>query len=109
MENLNHTFRVVWNESLQVWQAVAETSSSRGKTKSAKSARRRAVAAAVAAGWMGLGLAHAGELPAGAQVVGGQAQVQTLGRVMTVQQSSDKLALDWQSFSVGQGHTLNFV
>lgn len=110
MENLNHTFRVIWNQSLQVWQAVAETACSRGKTKSSKSARRSAAAAAaVAASVLGLGAAHAGDLPTGAQVVGGQAQVQTQGRVMTVQQSSDKLALDWQSFNVGQGHTVNFV
>ena len=111
MDNLNHTFRVVWNQTLQVWQAVAETACSRGKTKSSKSARRAIVAAAAAvaaaaSGLLGLGLAQAADLPAGAQVVGGQAQVQTQGRVMTVQQGSDKLALDWQSFNVGQGLSL---
>ncbi|MBT9491676.1 MAG: filamentous hemagglutinin N-terminal domain-containing protein [Paucibacter sp.] len=48
-------------------------------------------------------------LPSGAQVVAGQAQIRTQGNVLTVQQGSALLATDWRSFSIGTGHTVNFV
>ncbi|MCV2355588.1 filamentous hemagglutinin N-terminal domain-containing protein [Paucibacter sp. B2R-40] len=48
-------------------------------------------------------------LPSGAQVVAGQAQIRTLGNVLTVQQNSALLATDWRSFNIGAGHTVNFV
>lgn len=110
MSNLNHTFRIIWNHSLQVWQAVAETASGQGKSKSAKSALTPSSGAVVAlAGALTLGLAHAGDLPLGGQVVGGQASVQTTGSVMTVRQATANLAMDWQSFNIGKGNTVNFV
>ena len=33
---MNQVFRIIWNAQTQVWQAVAETSKGRGKTKSTK-------------------------------------------------------------------------
>ncbi|MCV2368754.1 MBG domain-containing protein [Roseateles oligotrophus] len=51
----------------------------------------------------------AANLPSGAQVVAGQAQVHSAGNVLTVQQSSTLLATNWQSFNIGAGHTVNFV
>ncbi|MCV2357578.1 filamentous hemagglutinin N-terminal domain-containing protein [Paucibacter sp. TC2R-5] len=53
--------------------------------------------------------ARAAQLPTGAQVVAGQAQISAQGNVLTVQQNSALLATDWRSFSIGAGHTVNFV
>jgi len=101
---MNRMFRVIWNASMGVWQAVSEASKGRGKTKSVKGAPLLLLCAA------GLGQsALAGDLPTGGQVVGGTGSIAQSGSTMTVQQGSDRLAVDWASFSVGQGNTVNFV
>ncbi|MBT9371277.1 MBG domain-containing protein [Rhizobium sp. CSW-27] len=53
--------------------------------------------------------AHADPLPTGASVAAGQASVATSGTAMTVTQSSDKAIVNWNSFSVGSGYSVNFV
>jgi filamentous hemagglutinin family protein len=53
--------------------------------------------------------ARAAQLPTGAQVVAGQAQISAQGNVLTVQQNSALLATDWRSFNIGAGHTVNFI
>ena len=59
---------------------------------------------------MAAGLAHsAAPLPEGGQVAAGSGSISRQGQTLTVQQTSARLALDWQSFSVGAGHTVQFV
>ncbi|PUE25458.1 hypothetical protein B9Z39_12735, partial [Limnohabitans sp. JirII-29] len=60
---------------------------------------------------LGLAFGHSAvaQLPSGANVVAGSATIQQNGAVMTITQSSDKLATNWQSFSIGQGNTVKFV
>ena len=48
-------------------------------------------------------------LPTGGTVTAGTAQITSTGQTMTVTQGSDKLALDWQSFNIGKGHSVHFV
>jgi filamentous hemagglutinin family protein len=47
-------------------------------------------------------------LPTGAKVAAGQATVSTAGSSMTVRQTSDRVALHWDSFSIGQGNSVRF-
>lgn len=48
--------------------------------------------------------------PAGATVVAGQAQISQSGASTTlVRQTSDKAIVDWRSFSIGAGETVQFV
>lgn len=42
-------------------------------------------------------------------MVAGQGSIQTAGSVMKIQQTSERLVTDWQSFSIGQGSTVQFV
>jgi filamentous hemagglutinin family protein len=53
--------------------------------------------------------AHAGDLPTGGQIVAGSGSINQSGNTMTVNQTSDRLAADWQSFSIGQGNNVNFI
>ncbi|MEY3503034.1 MAG: hypothetical protein RL763_1102, partial [Pseudomonadota bacterium] len=71
-------------------------------------------ALALATGLLCLGLAHAQsppaptQLPQGGKVVGGSAAISSSGNSLTVQQSSQRAAIDWNSFNVGSGAQVNF-
>jgi len=69
---------------------------------------------ALATGLLCLGLAHAQtppaptQLPQGGKVVGGSAAITSSGNSLTVQQTSQRAAIDWNSFNVGSGAQVNF-
>ena len=118
---MNHIYRVVYNHALGVWQAVSEIGKGRKKTKTNKSARRPGLVQQLCAllnvlsGKIALGSlillsnsVYANNLPSGGQVVGGQASISQNGTVMNIHQTTDKTAINWQSFDIGQGHTVNF-
>jgi len=105
---VNRIYRLVWNASKNIWQVVSELGSKRTKSSTGRARRRRRLAlmalAAAAAG------AHAADpLPTGGHVTAGQATLNYAGKTLTVNQGSNKAAIDWTGFSVGQGHTVNFV
>lgn len=104
--SLNHTFRLVWSEARQMFVAVAETCRSRGKLKSS-------VAGSVAAVLMGMAgtsvyALDPGALPSGGQVTAGNAAISSAGNTMNIDQSSQRAAINWQSFNVGSAATVNF-
>jgi filamentous hemagglutinin family protein len=47
-------------------------------------------------------------LPTGGQVVVGNGQLSQQGKLLIIQQNSNKLGLDWQSFNIGSGATVEF-
>jgi len=113
---VNHIYRVIWNAGLGVYQAVAETGKAQGKGNAGKVARsaRRAALVATLAGLGSLGswgsTAWAQSvLPTGGAVVAGSGTIAQAGKVMTVTQTTAKMAADWQSFNIGAGNTVNFV
>ena len=54
-------------------------------------------------------LLFAGSLPEGGTLTYGQGQVTQTGKEMTITQSSAKMAMDWNSFNIGQGNKVTFV
>jgi filamentous hemagglutinin family protein len=58
-------------------------------------------------GVLGVGLAQAG--PQGGQVTAGAGSIAQSGATTTVTQSSQSLSLNWRSFNVGAGETVDFV
>ncbi len=103
--SLNHTYRLVWSDALQTFVPVAECARGRGKGGK-KSARARSLMLGIA---LLAGAAVHAQLPTGGQVTAGSASMATQGKTLTITQTSDRMAADWQSFSIGQGHTVNFV
>ena len=101
---MNHVYRLVWNSALQTWQVAAESARSRGK-----SSATLVSAVALAGSLLFGGFAWAQTLPTGGNVVAGNGSIAQSGSTMTVTQSSHRMAVDWQSFSIGQGSTVNFV
>ncbi|WP_172600431.1 YDG domain-containing protein [Sulfurivermis fontis] len=99
---MNRAYRLVWSDIHQAFVAVAEFARARGK---------RASSAVLAAACLAVPLAptFAANLPEGGRIVAGSGSIAQSGNTMTVSQSTDRMAADWQSFSIGQGYAVNFV
>ena len=96
---MNHVFRVIWSHALRTWVVVAENVKGKGKSSS-----RKLVAAALA---VTASVAHAA--PTGGQVTSGAGSITQSGNTTTINQSSQNLSLNWQSFNVGSQETVDFV
>ncbi|MDO9365172.1 MAG: filamentous hemagglutinin N-terminal domain-containing protein [Methylotenera sp.] len=102
---MNKIFRSIWNHARQSFVVVGETAKSHTKAKSS----RAAIILSAGSFLLVSATAFASDLPTGGEVVGGSGSIATNGNTMTINQSTTKLAIDWQSFSIGQGNTVNFV
>lgn len=102
--SLNHTYRLVWSDAKQMFIPVAEGSASKGKSH---------VALSLATVLLGCSLnAYAidsSALPTGANISHGSAAITQSGNTLTIQQNSDKLITNWNTFNIGENATVNFV
>jgi filamentous hemagglutinin family protein len=113
---MNKIFRTFWNEATRSWVAVAEIAKSKGKVSGSRAGCTRGamfLLSPLAAALAMLGFAHAApppstQLPTGASVVAGQASISQSGATMTIGQSSQRAAIDWQTFHVGSAAAVNF-
>lgn len=104
---MNKSYRLIYNEITQTWVAVSEITKGRGK---------RASGAVLLAGAVALSPAlaappnppAANQLPTGGQVVAGQASISQSAATLNIHQTSNRAALDWQTFNVGKSATVNF-
>ncbi|AHL77234.1 filamentous hemagglutinin [Stutzerimonas stutzeri] len=96
---MNRSYALVWNSSLGVWSVTHEHARRCGKGAGA-------VLAVLLSSPL---LALAADLPNGGQVVAGSGSISTpAANQMVIDQSSNKLAVDWQSFDIGTGHKVTF-
>lgn len=51
---------------------------------------------------------YANSLPTGGQIVAGSGSIQQSSNTLNINQTSSKLAIDWQSFSIGTQNRVNF-
>lgn len=103
---MNHAYRIVWNATNETWQAVTELA--RGHTNT-RAARVAATSLAFALAGLIASIAGAQGLPTGGQIAAGQGSISSAGPAMTVTQSTGKMAIDWQSFSVGAQNKVEFI
>ncbi|MEC5218852.1 filamentous hemagglutinin family protein [Actimicrobium sp. GrIS 1.19] len=108
---MNHIYRTVWNHRTQSMTAVAENARGRGKS-GGKSSSTPALLASVLAAACALPAAASAAppnaLPTGGQVTAGAASISSNANSLTVNQDSQRAAINWQSFSVGENATVNF-
>ena len=126
---MNHCYKVIWNQATATFVAVPELAKGQGAgvRNSLPSLLERLqrstvhffikplIAALICIGFSFA--SHAApltapsvtQLPTGAQVAAGSAQVSQSGAVMTVQQTTDKAVVNWQRFDVGSQATVQFV
>ena len=111
---MNHVYRLVWNPTLQALVAVCESARGRGKSGSKATTTPAYIAQAIASVLIAACVLPAAAiglntLPTGGQVSAGAASISSTANTLTVNQSSQRAAINWQSFSVGSGATVNFV
>ncbi|AXA66802.1 YDG domain-containing protein [Pseudomonas oryzihabitans] len=98
---LNHIYRLVWSDLHQTWVAVSELTRGQGKKVT-----RKLSAAVVVTASMVAPLAHAG--PTGGQITAGSGTINQSGSTTTINQGSQNLSLNWQSFNTSTSETVNF-
>jgi filamentous hemagglutinin family protein len=123
--SMNRIYRLVWNDALNLWVAVAENAKGAGKGGSSRSrvtvadagessgggftlhARCRAALALMVSLLVVPFQAHAADA-ANATVSAGAASVNTVGNTTTVNQASQRAAIDWTSLSTRANEALVF-
>lgn len=96
---MNRAYALVWNPSISAWSVTDEHARRRGK----------GAGAVLLANLLLVGPAVAADLPTGGQVVSGSGTIsQPNTQQMVIDQTSNKLAIDWQSFDIGTGNKVTF-
>ena len=103
---MNRNHRTVWNDCLRAFVAVPECATARGKRSAGGVVAGAALA--LSSVLLPVGAAHAQALPTGGQVTAGQASINTHGAVMNIDQTSHRAAINWNTFNIGAGGTVNF-
>lgn len=102
---MNKIYRLIWNTTLGLWQVAAEIGSRRGKSKTIRSGM-------VSLGAGALLLVHsslfAATLPSDGTLTVGSGSISQNGGHMVINQHSDRMAIDWKSFSIGQDNSVTF-
>ncbi|HEP1044685.1 TPA: filamentous hemagglutinin N-terminal domain-containing protein [Serratia marcescens] len=99
---MNKIYALVWNPVRECWNVVNEHCSRRGK---GSGKRRLAVTLSLLSL---LPLEQALALPSGQNIVSGKGDITTNGPDMTINQHSDKLITQWDSFNVGGNESVTF-
>ncbi len=106
---MNHVYRLCWNRSSAQWVPACEFARSTSPAPSrARVIGPRTAWFSVLAMYLGMtGLACASAT--GGQITAGSGQITQSGNTTTIQQSSQNLSLNWQSFNIGSNQTVDFV
>ncbi|MDF0605676.1 filamentous hemagglutinin N-terminal domain-containing protein [Neisseriaceae bacterium TC5R-5] len=101
---MNKIFSLIWNTSIGGWVVASEHSRRHGKTGSGSRG-----ALALLAGTLLSGAVYAADLPTGGSIKLGSGSIsQPNSQQLNIQQSTSKLAIDWQSFDVGADSKVTF-
>jgi filamentous hemagglutinin family protein len=98
---MNRSYRLIWNRARQCWNVTSELTRARGKC-GARAARVLGASLLLGAGGVQAGL------PEGGTVSAGSGSISQGGNTLVVEQHSQRLVTEWQSFSVGEGHRVEF-
>lgn len=105
---MNKVHRLIWSAVRNAWIVAPENANSRGKPASSPKCLAATLVTALIAQAAYAAPPAPNALPTGGQVVAGQAAISQAGSAMTIQQGSDKAILNWNSFSIGSGASVNF-
>jgi filamentous hemagglutinin family protein len=108
---MNHIYRLCWNVATSQWVAASELArNSRPAARSGsatKGPRTAVIALSIALALGAAGAAHAGQT--GGQIVSGSGAINQNGAITTINQNSQHVSLNWQTFDIAPNETVNFV
>ncbi|MBU3595144.1 autotransporter-associated beta strand repeat-containing protein, partial [Polynucleobacter sp. 86C-FISCH] len=108
--SLNRIFKVIWSKVQMTWIAVSEITRAHGKQQSLTRITRTITTVAVMSGGAAIAAPPAAnQLPTGGQISAGVAAIMNNGNAMTVTQSSNRAAINWNTFDIGSQARVNFV
>ncbi|MES1976784.1 MAG: filamentous hemagglutinin N-terminal domain-containing protein [Pseudomonadota bacterium] len=109
---MNQIYKSIWNESSGTFVAVPENATGAGKQSStisgAPAATRFAINALSACLMLSLG-ASVYALPTNGVVAAGAATISSAGSATTITQSTANVVVNWQSFGIAAGQTVQFL
>ncbi len=108
---MNNIHRSIWNQTTRTFVAASENARTRGGANASASpaVRGRHGLKAIAIGLMLAFGANAWALPTGGAVSAGTAGIATTATTTTVNQTSQNVSVNWQSFSIGAAEAVHFV
>ncbi len=105
---MNHVYQLVWSEARGQYVVASEHTRSQGRKGRGATVVAMGGLLAGLLGMMDASAVDANALPTGGTVTAGAATLATSGATLNVNQTSDRAAINWQSFSVGSNATVNF-
>ncbi|MDP2170848.1 MAG: filamentous hemagglutinin N-terminal domain-containing protein [Rhodocyclaceae bacterium] len=114
---MNSIYRSIWNDKTGTFVAVSENATSAGKKSSpgatavvgAVAGNTRFALKALAVSLMMAFGANVFALPVDGVVTAGGASFSSTANSTTITQSSQNVAINWQSFSIGAGEAVQFI
>lgn len=111
--SLNRIFKVIWSKVQMAWVAVSEATTAHGKQQSITRITRTVTTVVMLTGGAAIAAPPSppapNQLPTGGQVAAGIAAIGTNGNTMTITQSSNRAAINWNTFDIGSQAAVNFV
>ena len=104
---MNRIHRTIWNVRLGAYVAVAEIAKGHSKASGCGLVGGLVIAIAALGGANAQTIAS-NTLPTGGQVTTGSVDYGVTGNTLNVNQTSQRAAINWNSFSVGSAATVNF-
>ncbi|MDO9365005.1 MAG: YDG domain-containing protein [Methylotenera sp.] len=108
---MNRIYRLLWSRSRGAWVVASECAKRTGKSSTVGQAKTlAAIAASSLIGMSGMALADpaVNALPTGGQITAGSGAISSAGNAMTVQQNTQKMIANWQSFDIGANASVTF-
>ena len=115
---MNKIYRLVWNETTRTMAAVAEIAKGRGKSSSGSGGSTQKACISLikplALALSVISVAYAApplptQLPTGGKIVAGTAGIAQSGATLNITQSTQRAAIDWQTFNLGSQAQVNFL
>ncbi|MGL6161261.1 YDG domain-containing protein, partial [Microbulbifer sp.] len=110
---MNRIYKVLWSTSRNTWIAAGELAKAQGKSRSAVSSASSPSAPRIGTLLLAAGLSvpaapALAELPGSGTISAGSGSISSDGTDMVVTQSSERLSVNWLSFSIGKDNSVTF-
>lgn len=118
--SLNHSYRLIWSTIHSAFVAVAENVRGKGKSSTSSALDAQPViaqqtkivkfnAVALALALLSYGSLATAELPTGGNVVSGTATIDYAGNNLNINQTSNAVYSNWNTFNIGAANAVNIA